>query len=1054
MKKQFLQTAILRFLFLLALPLSNTHAQSTVHNPTFSTTNQSWYKPGTSSVRLKNYLLDGQVKGFASESIGDGDFLGLTAKMGIELDIFTDATLPTGGQVDVSFPARISYSYPTDRSYGCGEEIPIATTCSVNAGYNLNSRPPSMDVQFGVKAKAGLYLAVESFFGDGTAANEPAGFNNATLANYESLMAGGEQTLLQYNTVNGVGIASENWISSLPVTIPFPVSFPTKLNGTLSQAFQENPADAITGKIIQESVTRKFMDLDYDPIQYSSYITGVRLKVTAPIPSVGTFSATLLSAPLHFDVFQRQTLTFSPEVNIQMQLNRNYNYRVRDENNTIVQTGTGNSVNMKAGHTLLVTVPTDNQPIAVTPTYHLDNEFTTEINYITNISASVEMFAASAQTESIEICDPTGILDFFGLEEYECNTFGPYGESFGPLVNIPIHIDNAVSDLYPATTFSMGGFQDIPGATLTLRPDDQPPVVNFTHPVLELDANGQVTVNSRFQVANSFVDADGGGVVVVNEPTTVYTCADLGTREYVFVLRDNRCNEKTYRAPVTIVDRIRPTITCPSYQNVQPATAAACTAVLPNINADPRDNCSTVLTYELSGATVGSGNGQASGLTFNSAQTTVTYRAVDPGGNTTSCAFVVNVSSCANGRIIWKVDNNSGVKDVTVALTGDHTSSALTGANGVYGFIMPSGSEFTLTPSKNLNKLNGVNAQDCFRFQTHLAGNLMTDPWQLIAADANSNGVINNLDLSILQNSILGNPQAQAQMVKSWRFIPTNYAVNNPPWGFPESISLTGVNGKIIAQDFYGIKVGDITTVSANPANSGKGQPFVMSTPDQVLQEGNILAVDLEAAALSDITALQFALRFNPDQLQLADIATLDALPLTADHFGTHDLANGSLRMLWAGHQPVSLKTASPMLRLQFEVLQSGSLLSEVLHLDDETLTGHVYNSRSAESGVSLRFNNMLTATPEVRANSGVQLLQNRPNPFRGQTTIAFVLPEACEARLRIVDAGGRVVAERTKQYTDGQHEEAFDLNAAPGVLYYELTTPFGVQTKKMTKVE
>ena len=81
------------------------------------------------------------------------------------------------------------------------------------------------------------------------------------------------------------------------------------------------------------------------------------------------------------------------------------------------------------------------------------------------------------------------------------------------------------------------------------------------------------------------------------------------------------------------------------------------------------------------------------------------------------------------------------------------------------------------------------------------------------------------------------------------------------------------------------------------------------------------------------------------------------------------------------------------------------------------------------------------------------QLLQNYPNPFLRQTTIGFVLPEACEAQLRIVDAGGRVVAERRNQYPAGRHAEVFDLDVAPGVLYYELTTPWGRMARKMTVV-
>ena len=67
---------------------------------------------------------------------------------------------------------------------------------------------------------------------------------------------------------------------------------------------------------------------------------------------------------------------------------------------------------------------------------------------------------------------------------------------------------------------------------------------------------------------------------------------------------------------------------------------------------------------------------------------------------------------------------------------------------------------------------------------------------------------------------------------------------------------------------------------------------------------------------------------------------------------------------------------------------------------------------------------------------------------------MGFVVQEDCEGQLRIVEAGGRVVAERRKQYPAGRHTEVFDLNVVPGVLYYELTTPFGVLVRKMVVVE
>jgi hypothetical protein len=78
-----------------------------------------------------------------------------------------------------------------------------------------------------------------------------------------------------------------------------------------------------------------------------------------------------------------------------------------------------------------------------------------------------------------------------------------------------------------------------------------------------------------------------------------------------------------------------------------------------------------------------------------------------------------------------------------------------------------------------------------------------------------------------------------------------------------------------------------------------------------------------------------------------------------------------------------------------------------------------------------------------------LQLLQNQPNPFKGQTTIGFVLPEAGEAQLRIFDVNGRLITERTKQYAAGYQEESFLLNRE-GVFYCKLTTEFGELVRKM----
>ncbi|MBK6929495.1 MAG: T9SS type A sorting domain-containing protein [Saprospirales bacterium] len=417
-----------------------------------------------------------------------------------------------------------------------------------------------------------------------------------------------------------------------------------------------------------------------------------------------------------------------------------------------------------------------------------------------------------------------------------------------------------------------------------------------------------------------------------------------------------------------------------------------------------------------------------------------------PGGPALPAA---NCSFLFSGTILWEHDGVSGVKDATVNLTGAGSGSDLTDVNGDYLIVPPyAAGNYTLTPVKSINKLNGVTVADAVAIQQHVAYiTLITSLYKKVAADVNKSNSITTFDATIINQSLLGNPAALAQFKTSWRFAPQSHIMTNPPWGFPESISLTGVTSNQTGQDFYGIKTGDVVATYANPATLGAGEPMALRVQDEPLEAGAEYALEFRAGQLADLAAFQFALRFDAAALEFLEIRPLGALPLTADNFGLFNVAEGEIRAVWSQPAGVFLEEAAPLFELKFKALQSGKL-SETLGLDDSVLPGYAYTSAMAESGVQLYFSETTQTNDPGRA--AFQLLQNQPNPFSGATTIGFVLPESGEAQLRVFDAAGRLLAERTGQYPAGRHEEVFDWEAAPGVYYYELTTPFGVLAKKM----
>ncbi|MBO6525146.1 MAG: DUF1501 domain-containing protein [Balneolaceae bacterium] len=83
-------------------------------------------------------------------------------------------------------------------------------------------------------------------------------------------------------------------------------------------------------------------------------------------------------------------------------------------------------------------------------------------------------------------------------------------------------------------------------------------------------------------------------------------------------------------------------------------------------------------------------------------------------------------------------------------------------------------------------------------------------------------------------------------------------------------------------------------------------------------------------------------------------------------------------------------------------------------------------------------------------------LHQNYPNPFNPSTNISFVLPASGLVSLKIYDVKGRLIQTLTERTMSvGEHTVTFDASDLPsGVYLYQLETPSGSQTRKMTLIK
>ncbi|MBK6997170.1 MAG: hypothetical protein IPH31_20475, partial [Lewinellaceae bacterium] len=440
----------------------------------------------------------------------------------------------------------------------------------------------------------------------------------------------------------------------------------------------------------------------------------------------------------------------------------------------------------------------------------------------------------------------------------------------------------------------------------------------------------------------------------------------------------------------------------------------------------------------------------------------VTYSMTDAVGNITTCSFTITINCLTiSGRIIWEHDDVSGVKDATVKLSqsGNPLGSELSDSNGDYNFSLTAAGLFTITPVKNINRLNGVTVEDADRIDDHVDFiNPISDPYKKVCADVNRNGTIAYNDATLIKQSILGNPGALIAFNVFWRFVPTDFSMPGTAHhlvpAFPEFKDVNVTTSDVTGVDFYGMKIGDVAAVWADPQMAPSIPPLVWVLQDQTLVAGTEVELTFAASNFYDLAAYQFALDFDPMQLQFVGFQPLGAIPMNLpDNFGAYNANLGELRTLWTAGTGTTLADGTPVFRAKFKVLASGQKLSQVLRLDDSEIPCKAYSEAHVPTDVKLLFTESVsTGTPLDLANLELQLLQNRPNPFSDATTIGFILPEACEAHIRILDISGRELTSYDRQYTAGYHELEFNMENAwtYGMLFCELVTPQGKRTIKM----
>ncbi len=484
-----------------------------------------------------------------------------------------------------------------------------------------------------------------------------------------------------------------------------------------------------------------------------------------------------------------------------------------------------------------------------------------------------------------------------------------------------------------------------------------------------------------------------------------------GTHRIKWFVYDGCGNEQTCEYNFTVKDGKAPTVACLQGLTVEMPLNQSILLYADYFLQNADDNYTPQPQLKIAIRKAGQGMGfPADGfgspikfVIFNCTELgaqTVEIWAKDLGGNAGFCTAALTLtdadSSCNNPLLTvagsLKTETGTAAKNAEVSLAAIPPVGQpfillfYSDLQGTFAFLeeIPATSDYTLTPFKDDEHLNGVSTFDLVLISRHILGlQPLNSPYKLIAADANKNNSITTFDIVELRKLILG-IYPKLPINTSWRFVNADYAFPDPgnPFllPFPESITRSDIMADQLDDDFVAIKIGDVNNSATDslfasddrtelsPFGGGGGRILFFKTNDKKVEAGEEFTVLFEAA--EKVSGWQFTLNFK-------DLEVTEILPgegMSRDNFGVFE-----------GAITTSVEKQASDFAIKFRASKTGTL-SEMLAVSSQITKAEAYNPSFEIMGVALLFDNRLIS------KVGFELYQNQPHPFNDRTLIGFDL--------------------------------------------------------------
>ncbi|MDF1866029.1 MAG: T9SS type A sorting domain-containing protein [Saprospiraceae bacterium] len=537
----------------------------------------------------------------------------------------------------------------------------------------------------------------------------------------------------------------------------------------------------------------------------------------------------------------------------------------------------------------------------------------------------------------------------------------------------------------------------------------------------------------------------------------------LGSHRLKYAVVDGCGNESSLEIDFTVIDCKKPSPYCENGIIVEIMQTGMIEIWAEDLNFNSYDNCPGELIFSFSSDTTATS--RVFDCDYISSIQPVQVWVTDAAGNQDFCNSFINIQDnlghcnpMGNPLIAGILETESGEMLSEVEVSLNDGQNYITDPDGTFEFLnLTSGGDYTVSPEKNVDPLNGVSTYDLVLMTKHiLSTQLLNSPYKMIAADVNRSNTITTFDLVELRKLIL-HINDDFTNNTSWRFVEKAYNFQDPqnPLSeqFPETIDINNLDQDILNADFIAIKVGDVNgNAQTDDVESSDDRNFeeelFFQTENIDMKPKQTYRIDIKAKDFESISGFQFTLNFDPGLISFQQI--IPSLICQNEHFGLKFLKEGIITVSW--HNAVALTLNDGDIIMSFEIESStNSFLKEVLEINSNLTQEEAYQIDDSSTntfrqmGVELIFDRQ-------DVNESFELFQNIPNPFHTNTVIGFNLPAASEGSMTVFDISGKILWRKEGALEKGYNEILLKSTDLPqsGVLFYQLETPDFVGTKKM----